>query len=119
MYELTIVTDGEASANKVKSVDKDINELVKVLGGKVIDTDKWGKKDLVYKIGKSTTGNFTLYSLELNAEATKELPAKLNLNEDVIRYLLVSAGNAVETKKEVKNKTKKKTAKKNTKSKKS
>jgi len=92
MYELIVVTDGEASSNKVKAVEKDVNDLVKILGGQVNETDRWGKKELVYKLGKSATGNFTVYTIDLNSEGTRELTLKLNLNEDVLRYLLVKAG---------------------------
>ena len=46
-------------------------------------------KDLAYKINKSDTGILTYYDLKLEPEQASVLPRELNLNEDIIRYLLV------------------------------
>ena len=88
-YELTIVIDGEASTAKKKGVQASVEKLVKTGKGKVVKTDDWGKKDLAYQINKSSTGIFIYYDLELDGQQARILPRELNLNEDVIRYLLV------------------------------
>ena len=88
-YELTIVIDGEVSAAKKKSIQSTVEKLLKTNKGKVVKTDDWGKKDLAYKMNKSTTGIFIYYDLELEPEQASVLPRELNLNEDIIRYLLV------------------------------
>ncbi len=88
-YELTIVINGEASAAKKKGVQASVEKLVKTGKGKVVKKDDWGKKDLAYQINKSDTGIFIYYDLELDGQQASILPRELNLNEDIIRYLLV------------------------------
>ncbi|KKS77705.1 MAG: 30S ribosomal protein S6 [Candidatus Woesebacteria bacterium GW2011_GWB1_43_14] len=88
-YELVVVLDGEATAAKKKSVRVSVEKTLKVFKGKVVDFSDWGVKTLAYKIGKSKTGVFLLYDLELEANAARELGLKLRLNEDIIRYLLI------------------------------
>jgi len=88
-YELVIVLDGKATAAKKKAVETKVKKLVTVFKGEVEKVDDWGKKDLAYKIKKSNSGVFLLFTLELTAAAAKALPNKIRLEEEIIRYLLV------------------------------
>jgi small subunit ribosomal protein S6 len=88
-YELTIVLDGKATAAKKKAAVEKIQKIITTFKGKVEKVDDWGKKELAYKIGKSDSGVFLLFSLELSGEGAKALPNKLKLEEEIIRYLLV------------------------------
>lgn len=90
-YELTLVLDGKATAAKKKAVQGLIEKIVKTFKGKVGKVEEWGKKDLAYKIGKSTTGEFLTFPLELDVQSPKALFLKLKSEEDIIRYLLVKS----------------------------
>jgi ribosomal protein S6 len=79
-YELTIVLAEGATAAKKKQVKEKIVKLIEVSKGKVGKVEDWGKID---------TGIFLHFPLELKPETAKILDSKLNLEEDVIRYLLV------------------------------
>lgn len=88
-YELTVVLAGGASAGKKKSVQETIGKMVKTFKGKVGKVEDWGEKKLAYKIVKNDSGVFLFFPLELEPETVKTLSSKLNLEEDIIRYLLV------------------------------
>lgn len=88
-YELTVVLPGGATVAKKKSVSENLKKLITTFKGKVGKMEDWGKKELVYKIAKNDSGIFLHFPLELEAEAVKNLDTKLNLEEDIIRYLLV------------------------------
>lgn len=88
-YELTIVLDGKAGASKMKKVTENLEKSLKNFNGKIKGTKDMGVKDLAYKIGKSETGMFTFFELELDGKGVKQLNEKLRVDEDVIRYLLV------------------------------
>jgi len=88
-YELTVVLPGSATAAKKKSVQETIGKIVKTFSGKVGKVEDQGKKDLAYEIAKNDSGIFLFFPLELGEEGAKALPQKLNLEEDVIRYLLI------------------------------
>ncbi len=88
-YELVIVLDGKTTPAKKKSAVSHMEKLITTLGGKILNTEDWGVKELAYKIKKSTSGLFIIFTLELGQEVAKSLPAKLKLEEQIIRYLLV------------------------------
>ena len=88
-YELTVVLSGKATAAKKKTIKEKVEKLIKILKGKVSKYEDWGKIDLEYKINKDESGNFLHFNLELNTEDIKSFKEKLNLEESVIRYLLV------------------------------
>ncbi len=89
-YELTIVLDGKASSAKKKAVQEKATAMVAAFRGKVGKTEDWGERELAYKIGKSESGHYIFMGLEMEAAGAKNLNDKLRLEEDLIRYLLVS-----------------------------
>lgn len=91
-YELTIVLDGKSTPAKKKSVGKSVEDLIKTNKGKVKKMDDWGKKELAYTMGKSVTGIYIHYKLELEPVTVKLIKEKLRLDENVIRYLLIREG---------------------------
>ena len=88
-YELTLVLDGKASAAKKKVATELVEKVVAISKGKIGKVEDWGTKDLAYKIGKSATGVYLHFPLELEARSAKDVTAKLRANEDIIRYLLI------------------------------
>lgn len=88
-YELTTVFDGKATSAKKKKAQETIEKIVKELSGRVESVEDWGVKDLAYRIGKSTTGNFIFFVLELEARAAKSINEKLRTETDIKRYLFV------------------------------
>jgi len=109
-YELTVVLPGKVTpANKKKAVEM-LTKLVKVNGGTLGKLDDWGEKQLAYKMAKNDSGSFLHFPLELPPEGAKALLGKLNLEEGIIRYLLIRAeaspGKQGEEKKTVKSKKK-------------
>ena len=91
-YELTLVLDGKASAAKKKAVTESIEKIVALGKGKINKANEWGVRDLAYKTGKSTSGVYLYFPLELETEVAQNLLAKIRANEDIIRHLLVKQG---------------------------
>lgn len=81
-YELTFLLNDEEELKNMKL-------LIESLGGKVITEEKWGRKNLFYKIKKNTSANFYNYVIEMERKNLQELRKKLNFNEKLIRYLLL------------------------------
>lgn len=88
-YELVVALPGGFTPAKKKTAGANIEKLVKTGGGTVSKVNDWGKLKLAYTIGKEETGIFILFDLELDAESAAQLNTKLNLEEGIIRYLLV------------------------------
>ncbi|PIP63285.1 30S ribosomal protein S6 [Candidatus Roizmanbacteria bacterium CG_4_9_14_3_um_filter_33_18] len=81
-YELTFLVKEEIEAKNVK-------ELIESCKGKVTKEDKWGEKTLAYTIKKNHTALFYNFQIEIDKKSVLELKNKLNLNEKILRYLLL------------------------------
>jgi len=89
-YELALVLspdlDDQGREESLKLGDK----IVKQLGGEVNKREEGGKKMLAYEIKKKNEGWFYFWQLILPTEALKQLEIKLNMEEGILRYLLVA-----------------------------
>lgn len=94
-YELTVVLDGKTTPAKKKAFQELLEKLVKIGKGSVLKLDEWGVKDLAYpfggksKMGKSTSGLYLHYVLELESKSVKGISTKLGQEGVVIRHLLI------------------------------
>jgi ribosomal protein S6 len=88
-YELTLVLDGKGGAAKKKKVTETLEKTLKIFKGAIKDSKEWGVKELAYKMGKSDTGLFLFFELELEPAGVKALNDKLRTDPDIIRYLVV------------------------------
>lgn len=88
-YELTLVVDGKGAAAKKKKVSDSLEKILKIFKGKIANSKDWGVKDLAYKLGKSETGSYLFFELELEAPSVKQLNEKLRTDAELLRFLLV------------------------------
>ena len=89
-YELTLVLDGKAGAAKKKKVTETLEKVLAIFKGAIKESKEWGVKELAYKIGKSETGLFLFFEIELDPKGVKGLNDKLRTDPDLIRYLLIN-----------------------------
>lgn len=81
-YELTFLVKEDIEVKTVK-------ELIESCKGKVIKENRWGEKTLVYTIKKNHTALFYNFEIEIDKKSILDFKNKLNLNEKVLRYLLL------------------------------
>lgn len=86
---MTIVLDGKVTPAKKKKITEIIEKIVAVSKGKLGKVEDWGEKELAYKIGKSVSGIFMHFPLELEAKDVKNISTKLFQERDIIRQLIV------------------------------
>lgn len=91
-YELTLVLDGKAGASAKKKYAEAVEAIVKIYKGKVVKASDWGVKELAYKIGKSTSGFYLFFDLELDGKGVKALNDKLRVDGEILRYLIIKNG---------------------------
>ena len=89
-YELMTITKIDLGEEKAKEVSKNIQELISSLNGKVTKTDFWGKRKLAYEVSHNTEGYYDLITFDLDSDKVSKLKSKLNLVQEVIRYLVTA-----------------------------
>ena len=75
------------------SVDRCVNtveEFLKAQDGKILSTDKKGRKRLSYEVKKLRDGFFVILRYEIKPSAIVAFKRMLQLNEDVIRSITVT-----------------------------
>lgn len=86
-YELTLIFSPETAEKKAKEV---LAEQLKRTGGELKKSDFWGKKDFTYPIKKNNSGIYLFSEVLLDAKQLTDLSNRLKINEEVLRYLLVT-----------------------------
>jgi len=84
VYEIAIITKGND-----KAVLKGVEDIVTQFDGKVTNKEEWGERQFGYKIKNLTSGFYHIWNFTIDTLKMKDLKNRLNLNEDIIRYLIL------------------------------
>lgn len=87
-YETVVVFDGSLPEETIAKEQQKVEEFLKEKGS-LEKIDVWGKKDLAYEIGKSKTGFYSLFTFELDGNATELIDNLFRFNDNVIRHITV------------------------------
>lgn len=88
-YEMVVILDPEQKAEEQEKLITKIKKFITDAEGKLSGVKEWGKKQLEYPVKKRTTGLFYLFNFTVPAEKTASLKQKVQLEENVLRFLLV------------------------------
>lgn len=89
-YELLFILKPNFSESGGGVMAEEVKKLVGGAGGRVLVGDDWGKRPLAYEIGGFNEGFYFVWGLELPEESVSLLREKLELDENVLRFLLIS-----------------------------
>ena len=90
-YELTFIIRADAEEERQTEIKERIQQHVVERGGEMAGMRDWGQRRLAYPIRKQTSGNYVSMRFRLPPTETEGLQRALRLNEDILRYLLLSA----------------------------
>lgn len=89
-YELTYIIDTALEETARKELIEKVSALIAANGGEVEKVDEtWGKRRLAYAINYKTEGWYVLVTFKAPAELPRELERNLEINENVLRYLVI------------------------------
>ena len=87
-YEIAVLYHTDLEVDLSKAEEK-VTKLFTDNGGKVVNTDNWGKRKLAYTIKKQEHAVYVFYTVDMPAEGVKKVESTLNITDEVIRYLIV------------------------------
>lgn len=90
---MVIVKPNIDSEETDKVLDK-ISENISELGGKVVETEKTGRKKLAYEVKGFRDGFFATIKLELEPSQVSKFTRQLSLNEAVLRTMFLELAKA-------------------------
>ena len=88
-YEIMFIVRPNLEENAVKEVAAKFESILTDKGAKVVSSKELGQKELAYEIKKFKKGYYFLLTVEANTEAINEFNHVSNVNEDIIRSLVV------------------------------
>ena len=88
-YEHVIITRPDISTTQVDEMNAHLADKVKSLGGRVVDTEYWGLRNLAYRIKKNRKAHYSLLKIQGPASAIHEIERTHRINEDILRYMSI------------------------------
>src|SRR3990172_4040986 len=87
-YELMMITRTGLGESDEKKLFAKISDFIDGKG-KILKTNGLGKKQLSFRIKKESDGNYWVLDLQLNSNEVSTVSAKLSMEENIIRYLIL------------------------------
>ena len=87
LYEVAVLYDPGLEIDLEKASSR-VEKIIADNGGKITNTDNWGKRKLAYPIKKQETAIYVFYTVEMPGESVKKVESTLNITDEVIRFLI-------------------------------
>ncbi|MCD7879187.1 MAG: 30S ribosomal protein S6 [Candidatus Gastranaerophilales bacterium] len=88
-YELLSIIKPNIDSEEYDKLCAKIEETIVSLEGKVISTDKMGRKKLSYDIKDYRDGYFAVHNFEMEPNQVAKFNRQLRLNETILRIILL------------------------------
>lgn len=88
-YELLSIIKPNIDSEEFDKLVAKIEDAIVALDGKVISTDKMGRKKLSYDIKDFRDGYFVVHNFEMDPAQVAKFNRQLRLNENVLRIMLL------------------------------
>lgn len=97
LFEHVIILKQSLSSNELSNELKNHTDMVSELSGNVVYQESWGMRNLAYPIKNNKKAFYEFMNIEIPQENIDLMNSKLNLNENVIRYLSIKVKSFSET----------------------
>ena len=87
-YEIAVLYDPGFELDLAKAESK-VLAAIKEAGGKITNTDNWGKRKLAYPIAKQEFAVYAFYTAEIPADKVQSIERTLNVADEIIRFMLI------------------------------
>ena len=92
--QVPVITEGLITNEMKSQIERKIEEINEVFtknASTVTEVKEWGLRELAYEIDGDTKGYYVLVNVEATTEAVKEFERKSNIEEKIIRHIVVLA----------------------------
>lgn len=88
-YEIMFIVKADLEETAVKDLVKSFEKLLKDMKSEINNSKDMGQKKLAYPIKDQVRGYYFLFNVTANAEAIKEFNRKAQINESILRHLII------------------------------
>ena len=97
LFEHVIILKQSLSSNELSNELKNHTDMVTELNGNIVYQESWGMRNLAYPIKNNKKAFYEFMNIEIPQKNIDLMNSKLNLNENVIRYLSIKVKSFSET----------------------
>lgn len=98
-YEGLFIFPPESTPDVRKNQLKSLDDLITKFKGQILQKNEWGRKPLGYLIRKFQDGHFLVYDFQMDPSQATDFRKALELQEDLIKFMVTLKQVAKETKK--------------------
>lgn len=91
-YEVLYILNSEQDDETIAAQADKFGNLITANGGEVVSVDKWGRRRLAYPINFKNEGYYVLMNIKAGPELPAELERNFRIADEVMRYIVVRAG---------------------------
>ena len=88
-YELMFVIKPTLEEEATKNVVESIKKVLLEQKAKIVSEKNMGRRELAYEVQGFKNGSYFLITVEAEPAAVKEFDRIANINEDIIRHIVV------------------------------
>lgn len=86
-YEIAVLYHPDLEIDLGKGSSR-VEKIIADNGGKIVNTDSWGKRKLAYPIKKNEHAVYVFYTVEMPSANVQKVESTLNITDEVIRFLI-------------------------------
>jgi small subunit ribosomal protein S6 len=88
-YEIMIIFDSDLDDSGLQQMLNRVNDLITNGRGKVVNTDRWGRRRFAYEINHKHEGYYVVLEVGTEASNLDELDRVLRLADQVVRHKIL------------------------------
>ena len=89
LFEHVVLLKQDLSSSDLEIEIKNHEEIISKLDGNIVSKESWGLRNLAYPIKNNKKAFYELMNIDVANEKIKMINEKLNLNENIIRYITI------------------------------
>ena len=89
-YELVIIITPEFEEAATADIVDKVKSWITENGGSIESLEEWGRQKFAYMIRNHKEGQYFLFNLKMEPSAIATLERNFNLQEPILRFLIVS-----------------------------
>ena len=87
LYEIAVLYHPDLEIDLEKASSK-VEKIIADNGGKINNTDNWGKRKLAYPIAKNDFAVYVFYTVDMPGEGVAKVEQTFNITDEIIRFLI-------------------------------
>lgn len=88
-YEIMFIVRPDLDEKGISAVAKQFEKVLTDNGAKILSSKELGQRELAYEMNKQKSGYYFLINAELTHEAINEFNRLANINESILRHMIM------------------------------